>query len=341
MWNKTSYERYMDKRLTADLGSEKAETITARFVSARDKVLREIRQIAAVEPSLSDHGPDHIANVLENVYELIATVPATHPLSGMNLYILGIVVLFHDTGNLRGREGHHLNIADIFDWARGIEPETRREKTLVLTAVRAHTGQTAAGGWNTLQDVPVSDHVNGCLVQLRDIAALLRFADELSEGPQRTSEFFRTHIGYNPNAQIFHRYASCTHPSVDRGNERICLTYEIQLSEFPTSVPMEQHAALTDFLTFVFHRIAKLDEERRYARFYCPILAAFKQTDIAINFYDGPSLLPLAITFQLDDLIVPGEHKSTLNERFPQIGSTPTEIAEQVLSKIGMRGIGP
>jgi hypothetical protein len=332
MWNETRFEKHLKECLTAELGSEKATSMFSRFVAARDKVLYEIRQIAAVEPNLSDHGPDHIAHVFENACTLISSNQTIHRLSAIDLYVLAMVILFHDTGNLKGREDHQLNIDEIFDWARGTAADTRREKTLVLTAVRAHTGKTATGSRNTIEEVPISDHMDGQQVQLRSIAGLLRLADELAEGPQRTTDFFRTHIGVDETSESYHRYASCTHVSADRGNERIRLTYEIQANELASV------SALTKFLTFVFHRIAKLDEERRYARFYCSALLPFKQTDVVINFYNGSALVPYAVRFQLDELVVPGQAPINVKNRFLGKCNTPAAIAKEVLASTKKRG---
>jgi len=169
-------------------------------------------------------------------------------------------------------------------------------------------------------------------VQLRNIAAVVRLADELAEGPQRTTEFYRTHIGYEPDSKVFHQYAACTNVTADRKNERIRLTYEIQLTEFTSNDASERRAALAGFLAFLLHRIGKLDEERRYARFYCPVLAAFKQTDVVINFADGGAILPINVRFQLDDLVIPGDHKGSFEVRFPGKCKTPARIADEVFA---------
>lgn len=337
-WNETQFEKYLKERLVAEFGQEKAQSMFSRFVAARDRVLVEIREIAAVEPTLSDHGPDHIANVFQNAFNLILSDHALHRLTAMDLYLLAMVIIFHDAGNLKGRMKHAENIDAIYDWARGTAADTRREKTLVLRAVRAHTGMTATGGKNTLGEVPAVDHLDGKQIQLRTVAALLRFADELAEGPQRTSDFFRTEIGVGEKSEIYHRYASCTNVSIDRGNERIRLTYEIQVDEFASSEDGAQLASLTEFVGFVLQRIAKLDEERRYARFYCPALAPFKQTDVAINFYNGSSLVPHAVTFQLDDLVVPGETGIHAGALFSEKCGTPETIAKAVLENARKEG---
>jgi len=328
-WNETSLERHLKERLVAEFGPEKANSMSSRYVVARDKVLNEVRQIQGVEPNLSDHGPDHLANVMENAYSLISGNHETHGLSATDLYVLALVVVFHDVGNLFGRENHHVRIGEVFDWARGTAADVRREKTLVIKAAQAHTGTNSTGSRNTLIAVDPADHYEGRQVQLRHIAAVMRFADELAEGPQRTTDFYRTHIGHEPVAAVFHQYAACTHVAADRANERIRLTYEIQLGDFKGE-PAEKRIALAAFLAFLLHRVSKLDEERRYARFYCPMLAAFKQTDVVINFADGGTLLPIDVRFQLDDLVVPGEHKAAFEERFPGKCKSPAGIAQDV-----------
>lgn len=327
MWIETEFERHMFERLVAELGNERAISMRSQFVVARDKVLHEIKNIQGVEPQLSDHGPEHISNVLENVMSLISSDHAIHGLTARELYILGLVVLFHDVGNLFGRVDHHHRIGEVYDWARGVDSVTRREKTLILRAASAHTGVTRSGSKNTLAEVDLSDHFDGKPIALRTIASILRLADELAEGPQRTTEFFRTIIGYEPTSQKFHQYAACTHVSVDRASGRLRLTYEFQLNDFELPAKPSRIDDLTGFLEFVLHRVSKLDDERRYTRFYCPLLDAFRQTDVAMNFYSGARPLEFGLNFQLDDLVVPGQVDSTFDARYPGKCSLPQNIA--------------
>lgn len=337
MWNETTFEKHLRERLDAELSADQATSVYGRYVATRDKVLNEITQIQGVEPSLSDHGPKHIRHVLNNALSLISAEAAVHGLTALDLYVLATCIVFHDVGNLFGRKDHHLHIGRVFDWARGTSADLRREKTLVIRAAQAHTGVSASGDKNTLVDVNASDHLDGEPIQLQSIASVLRLADELAEGPQRTTDFYRTQVGYALESQIFHQYAACTNVSADRGNERVRLTYEVQVDEFGGDAA-ERRAALAKFLSFLLQRVAKLDEERRYARFYCPVLAAFKQTDVAINFTNGPTLLAVAVRFALDDLVVPGQASSQFDARFPGKCRTPDEIAADVVTSSGNGG---
>lgn len=331
MWNETDFERHMYKRLVVELGKDRAGSMKAQFVVARDKVLHEIRNIPGVEPQLSDHGPEHIRNVLENVMSLISSDHTIHGLTARELYILGLVVLFHDVGNLFGRDGHHTRIGEMYDWARGNDSASLREKKLILSAARAHTGVALSGSKDTLLEVGEHDQFDQNSIKLREIASILRLADELAEGPQRTTEFFRTNIGYEPTSEKFHEYAASTHVLADRPNERICLTYDLQLERFELPANNARLDDLIAFLDYVLHRVSKLDDERRYTRFYCPILRAFRKTDVAMNFHSGSRLLEFGLNFQLDDLVVPGQGNSTFYSRYPGKCSQAQEIATKAV----------
>lgn len=322
----------MRDRLAAEMPGE-WNSLCSRYVATRDKVLNEIKQIQGVEPSLSDHGPDHIHNVLNNAISLLSVDAAAHGLRAFDLYVLGMAIVFHDVGNLFGRKDHHLKIGTVFDWARGVGANVRREKTVIIRAAQAHAGTSASGGRDTLAEVDITDHLEGHAIQLRTIAAVLRLADELAEGPQRTTEFYRTKIGYDVSSDVFHKYAACTNVAADRANERIRLTYEIQLSDFGTDAN-EQRTNLSLFLEFLLHRVAKLDEERRYARFYAPILIPFKQTDVALYFEDNGVPLAAGVRFTLDDLVVPGESGADFTSRFPGKCKSPSEISADVMSSL-------
>ena len=315
VWNTTKFETHLKTRIKEEFNDEKAEQMFSAYKVARGKLVDDIyEQIIATQPNLSDHGPKHIANVLNNVGYLLSDSHSEYKLSASNLYVLAMGVLFHDVGNFYDREDHHKKIGAIFDSARGKDAEVRREKTLVMKLAMAHTGVAMDGTKDTLKDVGEIDHLEGESIQLRSIAAILRFADELAEGPQRTSEFRRKAGLYGAESKIYHDYASVTNVGIDRPNQRILLTYEIDLDE-NGAVRNGCETWLQDFLAFIYGRVIKLEQERRYARFYSNVLQPFKATHVAFNFHYKGSLLPIDLPpLWLDDKIVPGEQAKDLPE---------------------------
>ena len=180
-------EQLRDKILEEFKGSKGSELASA-YEQAQARLKQEVyEEIKGTEPSLSDHGPRHIANVQKNVTLLLSNDGIIESLSGIEMYCLGMCILFHDAGNIFGRDGHHNKVAEIFDSIRGKDASLLREKTLVVRAARAHTGTTQEGSRDTLKKLAEEEHLEGQRVRLRELAAVLRFADELAEGPQRTS----------------------------------------------------------------------------------------------------------------------------------------------------------
>lgn len=316
MWNETKFEKHVKKLLELDLGA-KGLSLYSSYVTTRTKILGDVAsRIPGAEPNLSDHGPTHIANVLENARYLLSTKREEHCLSGMDLYCLCMIILFHDVGNIWGRSEHHKNIAAIYDYARGTDPSLRREKSLILQAVRAHTGDASDGTLDTLKNLRKEDeHLNGEAVQLQSLAAILRFADELAEGPQRTSQFMRTAGLYADSSEIHHTYASITHIRADRGTERVSIKYEIDIINDTQVEGRASEEALRKILGFAYKRVIKLNQERQYARFYSKTLVPFKRTSISFNFYKSGEPIYMDLNpLIIEDKVVPGDTCRELQE---------------------------
>ena len=105
---------------------------------------------------------------------------------------------------------------------------------------------------------------------------------------------------------MHHEYAASTHMFIDRPMGRIVVTYEIDLKPEDTNARRQEY--LTELLNFVYGRLAKLDQERQYVRYYSELLAPFKATEAKLNFHCGRQvldvdMLPLRLR---DAIVVPG-----------------------------------
>ena len=215
--------------LGSGLGPEKGEAYMALYVHARTTLLEDVlEEVRGREPELTDHGPRHIEHVLTNVFKLLEGdldhfTPIEH-------YILGLSVLFHDVGNIYGRKGHNRRIARVYDHVRPAD-KFAQEKALVVQIAQAHTGEARDGSRNTLADVPDVSQLDGEPVKAREIAAIVRFADELAEGRQRTSEYMKRHGRYSAESMPYHDYASATDIAIDKLNDRIAVTYHLGIKQ--------------------------------------------------------------------------------------------------------------
>lgn len=311
MWNTTEFEKKMEERLRKELGDEKGPQYYTQYTSARDALLRDnfFSQINGAEPSLSDHGARHIENVLENVGRLLGDEIENQ--SALTLYCLGLVVLFHDVGNVFKRKQHNKRISEVYNFVRNEVDRYNHERTLVIKAGEAHCGLNKEGGNDTLKFLEEADYLDGRPINLRNIAAILRLADELAEGPQRTSQFMQEMGLYDDASEIFHKYASMTEMYIDRALGRVAISYTVKIDDTTTK------EGLTELLKFIYHRIVKIDEERRYTKHYCDLLSPFKKTTVKFNFFvkgapaDDLDLEKIEIT---DRFPVPGESKEGVNQ---------------------------
>lgn len=313
MWQTQELETITKERLITERGQAEGEEKYALYLTARKKLLEDVlEEIKTTQPGLTDHGPRHIINVMRNAHQLLGD--QVERLSATELYCLILSILFHDAGNILGREGHQLNIGTIYDHVRpAMLPDYpfRQEKLNLFNIVGAHCGEAADKSNDTLQFLEPS-HLDGRPVNLRQIAAILRLADELAEGIQRTSLFMQKIHGYPANSKIYHDYASITEVAIDRGGQRIAITYHPTV-EVGQDGLLREEQGLREMLQFIYKRLQKLDEERKYNKHYCALLEPFKQVSAVFEFWIGGlprvfGLRPLILT----DLIVPGDKQKEI-----------------------------
>lgn len=320
MWEDTPFEKAMKNSLSG-LGQE-GEALIGNYTTAKKKLVEQVyEEIKATEPELSDHGPRHIKNVLENVGHLIGkeflTAREKKYFNPLEYYFLGMVTLFHDVGNIHGRDRHNERIKDVYVHTRG--SDDKQEMRMILQAAKAHTGKAADGGKDTLNDLNLDGgfHYKSQPVRLCEVAAVLRMADELAEGPQRTSRFVFDTMGYAPENQIFHRYASCVEVNIDRNAGRFALSFNVEVCK--TGRVEDRHIDATkELLEFCYKRLVKLDQERKYTKFYSDLLSPFRATWgkflFWINNEERDFDLPIVI---IDDRVVPGDVTKSIIQLYP------------------------
>lgn len=313
---KTQLEKIMVERLQSDntLSGELRSQLITYYMYAKDYLCRNIfKEIKAVEKDLTDHSESHIANVQDNASYLIGT-EGMKKYNGVELYFLALSILFHDVGNIHGRKDHDKKVVGSYNKIRNNDSHFNQERRLILKAVGAHCGVSSKGDKDTLIELEEKSHLFDHPLRLRELASVLRFADELAEGPQRTSDYMIDKRKFSKKSRIYHEYAQITRPFIDRGGSRIAVSYDIDCKKCKN---------IEDLLMFTYKRILKMDLERRYCKYYAPILEVFKRTDISLEFNNNGNPLNL----DLDQIILEDKYSymdvndneiKTFLERFPK-----------------------
>jgi hypothetical protein len=333
MWEILKIEQATERKLKKEFGDAEGGVQFSTYVIARKAIIEDILpNIRRLLPDHTDHDAPHIANVMRNLWNLLDyDIPKEYQLNAMEFYCLITSALFHDAGNIFGRKDHQKKISQIYDYA---VPEARRDKQVklvVLKATEAHTGEAPDGTKDTMKHLSKTLSVKDHQVKLQELAALVRFADELAEGRQRTSLFMQMHHMYPPTSELHHKYAAITSVGIDMKNERITLTYNIDVgAKTKGAFDTAAEAEIRELLNYTYIRIDKMNQERKYARHYSPILAPLKQMTVTFNFWviGQVEYLQLPKDLVLTDLVVPGDAQKGFVEHFSAY------IVDNVISQI-------
>lgn len=306
-WIDTTYECAMKAYFISELGTIKGEALYTDYISIRNAMVEDnfFREIKGVERNLSDHSERHIQDVFERTNMLICDVNF-QKLNVYEVYCLALMILFHDVGNIYGRDGHEAveKIAEVYNKYRQNYTLYREEKRLITFGASAHSGRSLKGCKDTLKYVK-SGSLKSNNINLPELSSILRLADELAEGKQRTCSFLIEHNLIDVDSQIYHEYASITDIRIDRNLKRISITYHIDI---PTVFDIQAQNKLKKLMLFTYYRAVKLDIERRYTKYYSELLKPFQNVTVQYNFSinEIPIELDLGgITFE-DQYPIPG-----------------------------------
>lgn len=322
-WNETRFEKALFQKIENDIDllTTESEKLIRRWRNAKDYLIPNVlEEIKASEPDLSDHGPRHIANVLDNAYYLLHSDNSAHQsyfenLTSYEAYVLGFSIMYHDVGNIFGRHKHNQNIQQIFTDGFTKYDLDRDLRHVINDIASAHTGGKDFSGksQDTLSAVDPTGLWNNKSIRSQQLAAVLRFADELAEGPQRASILrLRADLPLNDSgkiaeaSRIFHEYAKCLSIQIDRAGNRLVIKLTIDIAEYDGP---DQEKTVKSILDMFWHRIDVLNQERQYARHYSSSLEPFKTINIRVAFYKNGTELPVAKQHTFNDLVVPQKPK--------------------------------
>lgn len=312
-WQDRALEKHVKRLLEVKLADEGVK-LWGRYETTRNEFVDDILPwIAREVPELTDHGQRHIEDVIDNAAILLGLsnehseecdISCDHGFKPYEMFILLSGLLLHDVGNIYGRQKHNEKIAEVWSSLVSWHLWPERDRQQVISVGRAHSGKKTAGlPEDTIKSLDVHPHYfNKCPVSLAPIAAVIRFADELAEGPQRTSRFLIEKGLIAAESELHHQYAQIASTAIDKTKGRIALSFTISLDNpsYPTDPSqLEQH--LSKLLTMAYARAAKMNYERQYARHYASVLTPFRETSISLNIYNhggglGPALEPVLLT---------------------------------------------
>jgi hypothetical protein len=236
-------------------------SLMSRFL--KDKYYPYVRDNC---PYFTDHGENHINSVIWTAGQLIRRNPENgtgnaFPIDNFDLYILLTAIIWHDAGMLATREGHEIAVQKMLDHFLGIAFENIPEQRFVEQVIGAHTGKSVPLA--TLRD---EEHYRQHKFHARAIAAIMRFADEISEDASRVSLPVLDSGKVPALQQIYWYFAKsiqASHPEPTR--ERVVITIEMDSQDaIKTFQDPNNKTNTITLIEYLLRRIEKVNCERAY-----------------------------------------------------------------------------
>ncbi|MEN6520068.1 MAG: hypothetical protein ABFD46_02820 [Armatimonadota bacterium] len=220
-------------------------------------------------PWFTDHGEAHIDSVIRSAsWLLLSRLPTKvkPKLTCLDLFLVLAAILWHDVGNVYSRTGH-ADISKITNEIKALGFPNVSIHRLVAEISKAHVGK-AGLDIPKLNEICATSH-DQHKVYTRALAAVLRFADEISENRSRISQALLPSV---PDSnRIYWEYANCISackPEV--GREEIVVEVEIPLDKVATKFYCSDYPELTDkeekisLIHYILCRLEKMNTERVY-----------------------------------------------------------------------------
>lgn len=172
---------------------------------------------------LNDHGPVHVEMVICKARDILGDM--ANRLSGYEIFLLLLSIHFHDVGNIFGREDHEQRISEVMEALGNLLPFDYAVKSNIMRIAMAHGGNIC-GEKDTISELPDYDHLEGQEIRPALLAAVLRYADEISDDHTRANRFLMDAKAVPENNIAFHEYSKCLEQPAVRG-DTLLLKYSI------------------------------------------------------------------------------------------------------------------
>lgn len=224
---------------------------------------------------LTDHGVNHIKSVISHAQSILVD---PMQLSGYELYLLLISIHFHDVGNILGRDKHEEKIADIIEKMGDSLPLDTAEKGFVTAIATAHGGY-ADGNKDTIHAINIVDETyDSVQIRCKLLAAILRFADEISDDLGRAAS---PEIPIPVPNQAYHEYSKALDPVSIKG-ETIKFQFRVQYDL--TQKKIGKNGKKVYLYDEILNRLAKCMRELEYCKKYSYGMIPLTTINVVIGF---------------------------------------------------------
>lgn len=233
----------------------------------------------------TDHGATHVAAVMNSASELVKeklSGKKRNSLTTLDIYLILTAILWHDVGMVISRAKHAELVYDM-TWEMADFFPNPTVQGLVSQIANAHKGVAGLDDLSTDDLCTVegpAQHVNTAL-----LAAVVRFADEISENHTRVSLPILKQVP--EDQKIFWLYAASIGSSIAQPDRhRVIIDYRFDADTVTQCWPDKDFPALwpegnnkIPLLTYALGRLEKINNEREYCFKYFSSVAPIRDIE--------------------------------------------------------------
>jgi hypothetical protein len=227
--------------------------------------------VQASYPWYTDHGEKHVTSVLSTCDLLLPhLLHGKDSLTCLSIYLMLCAIIWHDTGMVATRSGHAAEAAKHIEKVRELcfpDPSISR---LVSQIARAHSGDDVWRGLRPQENLTPPCAKHSQTVHPQAIAAILRYADEISENHTRVTPAMLDQVP--PDSRIFWDYAltvKACKPEPER--HRAVINMELQVDDavrrYGCPDRCKEYAddkGQITLIEYVVYRLQRMNRERLY-----------------------------------------------------------------------------
>jgi hypothetical protein len=243
-----------------------AESLWHRYMAMKDFLQREYYPwIQANCPFFTDHGQRHVESVIETASSLIERLDELTPL---DLFLLLSAIVWHDAGMVYERTNHQDRVTEMLMEIRKLGFIDVTTQRLTSEIAQSHSGEHGLAIPRRVEYCSIDS--KSYAVYPKALAAVVRFADEVSENRSRVSMSIRSRV---PEKNcIYWDYAYCIAGSKpDPSRERVIVSIELHddspLIMYSCPATYNMYADKDGkicLIQYVVCRLQKMNNERSY-----------------------------------------------------------------------------
>jgi hypothetical protein len=271
----------LSKRLEEHL-REAQERSDKPFFSKYDVLKRQLLTAdyshwAAKFPGGNDHGPGHVERVLEKLDGLLGD---RQVITGYELFLTMMAILYHDVGILGGREEHSATSATFIQEERNDYIIDVHDRDVIAAAVYAHSSSRDIE--EATRALSTRESIGNETVRPQMIAALVRLADELDEDFNRANPTVAKRLSIPTESQFYWEFCQRIRAILPHSESRtIEVTVKFDRSDPLRSVKVGK--SQRPFICLFAEKLAKINRERIYVNRFLPETIKYDRMRVTVN----------------------------------------------------------